>query len=107
MVLSPLRMTMMSTVIGMITMNYMKYTDPSLWSNMDTPAWVALASQNNDEQDQNDGMLTVEWKVTVVEVKHVNEDDEEGDREMKDREDESAYCRVTLVGMNHQTQVWW
>ena len=58
----------------------MKYTDPSLWSNMDTPAWVALASQNNDEQDQNDGMLTVEWKVTVVEVKHVDEDDEEGER---------------------------
>ena len=46
-------------------------------------------------------MVTLKWKVTVVEVKHVDEDDEEGER----GEDESAYCRVTPVGMNHQTEV--
>ena len=44
---------------------------------MDTPTWVALSSQNDDEQAQNDGM--VEWKVTVVELTHVDDHDEEGE----------------------------
>ena len=48
-------------------------------------------------------MVTLKWKVTVVEVKHVDEDDEEGER------GEGQGGRVSILQShscgNHQTEV--
>ena len=40
---------------------------------------MGLSSQNDDEQAQNDSMVAEEWKVSVVELKHVDDHDEEGE----------------------------